>query len=100
MSHQSTQRTCHGCGVHFVTAVLAEFGQFPLQIHFWQQIWRYHHRTVALDDIRLVKLAMLSGCTLINDQAITATADKSWHFHLGCFFEHYRSHFNYCRLIK
>ena len=68
--------------------VLAESGRFPLQIHFWQQILRYHHRTVALDDTRLVGLAMLSGCTLSNDQAITATADESWHFHLGCFLEH------------
>ena len=27
-----------------------------------------------------------------DDQAITATADKSWHFHLGCFLEHYTGH--------
>ena len=36
---------------------LAKFGRFPLQIHFWQQISRYH-RTAALDNTRLVKLAM------------------------------------------
>ena len=66
-----------------------KFGQFPLQIHFWQQILRYHHRTVALDDTRLLEHAMLSGCTLSDGQAIAATADKSWHFHLGCFLEHY-----------
>ena len=29
--------------------VLAEFGKFPLQVHFWQQILRFHHRVVALD---------------------------------------------------
>ena len=57
--------------------VLAEFGRIPLQIHFWQQILRYHHRTVALDDTRHVELAMLSGCTLSDNQAITATADKT-----------------------
>lgn len=44
--------------------VLAEFGHFPLQVHFWQQIVRCHHRTVALDNARLIKLAMVSGCTL------------------------------------
>jgi len=60
--------------------VLAEFGRFPLQIHFWQQISRYHHRTVALNNTRLVKLAMLSGCTLSDGQAITATTQKKWHF--------------------
>ncbi len=27
--------------------VLAELGRFPLQVHFWQQILRYHHRTIA-----------------------------------------------------
>ena len=39
--------------------VLAELGRFPLQIHFWQQILRYYHRTIALDNVRLVKLAIL-----------------------------------------
>ena len=32
---------------------------------------------------------MLSGCTLSIHQAITAKTNKSWHFHLGCFVEHY-----------
>ena len=41
--------------------VLAELGRFPLPIHFWQQILRYHHRTIALDNVRLVKLAMVDG---------------------------------------
>ena len=27
--------------------VLAEFGRFPLQVHFWQQILRYRHKTVV-----------------------------------------------------
>ena len=33
-------------------------------LHFWQQILRYHYRVVASDDSRLVKLAMVDGCTL------------------------------------
>ena len=73
----------HLLGVRISTKneiVLAEFGRFPLQIHFRQQILRYHHRTVAWNDTCLVKLAMLGGCTLSNDQANTATPDKSWHF--------------------
>ena len=57
--------------------VLAQFGGISLQIHFWQQIVRYHHRKVALHDTRVVKLAILSGCTFSDDQAITATAGKS-----------------------
>jgi len=28
--------------------VLAELGRFPLQVHFWQQILRYHHRTTCV----------------------------------------------------
>ena len=55
--------------------VLAEFGRFQLQVPFWQQILRDHHRTVALDN---VKLALVSGYTLGADQAVTA-AIKGWH---------------------
>ena len=60
--------------------VLAELGRFPSQIHFWQQILRYHHRTIALDNVRLVKLAMVDGFAL--DQ--TAVKD-SWQHYLGGF---------------
>jgi len=28
--------------------------------NFWQQILRYHHRTIALDNVRLVKHAMMA----------------------------------------
>ena len=65
---------------------LAEFGRFPLHVHFWQHILRYHHRTVALDNTRLVKLAMLSGCTLGSgaDQSVTA-ASKGWQCHVEHF---------------
>ena len=37
----------HLLGVRTCTAneiVFAEFGRFPLQVHFWQQILRYYHR--------------------------------------------------------
>ena len=64
--------------------VLAEFGRFPLQIHFWQQILCYHHRTVALDNTRLVQLALVGGCTLGADQSVTA-ANKGWQCHVGSF---------------
>ena len=64
--------------------MLTEFGHFPLQVHFWQQILRYHHRTVALDNTRLVKLAMVSSCTLGADQSVT-TANKGWQCHVGSF---------------
>ena len=48
--------------------VLAELDCFPPQIHFWQQSLRYHHRTIALDIVRLVKLAMIDGFAL--DQTV------------------------------
>ena len=58
--------------------VLAELGRFPLQIHFWLRILRYHHRTIALDNTRLVNLAMVDGF------AIGQTAVKdSWQHFLG-----------------
>ena len=60
--------------------VYAELGRFPLQIHFLQQILRYHHtiRTIALDSVRLVKLAVVGGF------AIGQTAVKgSWQRCIG-----------------
>jgi len=60
--------------------VLAELGRFPLQVHFWQQILRYHHRTSALDNMHLVKLAMVDGFALNQ----TAVKD-SWQHYLGAF---------------
>ena len=41
--------------------VLAEVDQFPLQIHFWQRILRFHHSTVGLDNVCLAELAMVDG---------------------------------------
>ena len=58
--------------------VLAELGRFPLQVHFWQQVLCHHHSTAALDNVRLVKLAMVVGFAL--DQ--TAGMD-SWQHYLG-----------------
>ena len=72
-------------GVRTCTAneiVLAEFGRFPLQVHFWQQILRYHHR-----DTRLVKLAMVDGCTLSSSQSVTAATTKGWQYYVGSFLE-------------
>ena len=45
---------------------------------------RYHHRTVALDNARLVKLAMVGGFTLGADQSVTA-ANKGWQCHVESF---------------
>ena len=38
--------------------VLADFGRFPLQAHFGQQILRYHNQVCALPNSRLDKLAL------------------------------------------
>ena len=80
----------HLLGVTTCTAneiVLAEFGRFPLQVHFWQQILRYHHRVVALDNSRLVKLAMVDGCTLHVSESVTAAAatNKGWQYFIESF---------------
>ena len=50
---------------------LAELSRFPSQIHFWQQILRDHHRTIALDNVRLVKLATLMALHWIRQQSKT-----------------------------
>ena len=73
----------HLLGVRTCTAieiVLAEFGRFPLQVHFWQQILRYHHRVVALDNSRLVKLAIVDCCTLSVSESVTAETKKIWQY--------------------
>jgi len=56
--------------------VLADLGRFPLQVHFWQQILRYHHRTIALDNVRLVKLAMVDGFAVDSSQRQLAALSR------------------------
>ena len=68
--------------------VLAEFGRFPLQIQIWQQILRYYHITLALDNTPPVKLAMINSCSLGADQSVTAV-NKGWQCHVGSFLAHY-----------
>jgi len=58
--------------------VLAELGRFPLQDNCWQQILHYHHRTIAIDNMRPLKLAM------IDSFALNQTAVKdSWQHSLA-----------------
>ena len=64
--------------------VLAELGRFPLQVHFWQQILRHHHMTIALDNVRLVKLAMYDGFAL-HQTAVKFVFKDSWQHYLGDF---------------
>jgi len=60
--------------------VLADLGGFQLQVHFWQQILRDHHGTIALDNVRVVALAMVDGFAL-NQTAVKG----SWQHYLGDF---------------
>ena len=46
--------------------VLAELGRFPLQIHFWLRVLRYHHRTMHLTMHDLSKLQWLMAQTAVN----------------------------------
>ena len=60
--------------------VLAELGRFPLQISFWLRILHCHHRTIAPDNARHVRIAMVDGF------AIGQSAVKgSWQHFLGDF---------------
>lgn len=40
--------------------VLAESGPFPLQLHWWQQVLKYH-RIMDVSDTRLIRGAFLEG---------------------------------------
>ncbi len=55
-----------------------------LCIDLCQQILRYHHRTIVLDNVRLVKLAMVDGFAL--DQ--TAVTDSWQHYLSGFLYGH------------
>ena len=80
----------HLLGVRMCTAneiVFAEVGRFPLQIHFWQQILHYHHRVIALDNSRLVKLTLVDGCALGTHQSVLAAANKGWQYYVGLLLE-------------
>ena len=50
--HRSLRK--HLLGVKTCSAnetVLAEFGRFLLQVHYWQHVGCYHHRVVAIETI-------------------------------------------------
>ena len=50
--------------------VLAELGRYPLQIHFWQQIMRYHNRFLKLSTVtHLSKTALIAGSQFDSDVA-------------------------------
>ena len=88
----------HLLGVKTCTAneiILAEFSTFPLQVSFWQQILRYHHRVVASDNFRLVKLAMVDRCIWSLSQSVTATSNKGWQYYVGLFLkQHWQQPFH------
>ena len=58
--------------------VLAEFGRFPLQMHFWQQNLRYHNRVRALPNSRLDKLALIDGFWDINPPHRVEALSGNW----------------------
>ena len=57
---------------------LAEFGRFPLQIHFWQQILRHHNRVRALPNSRLDKLALIDGFWDMNPPHRVEALSGNW----------------------
>ena len=58
--------------------VLAGFGRFPLQIHLWQQILRYHNRVRALPNSRLDKLALIDGFWDMNPPHRVEALSGNW----------------------
>ncbi len=64
--------------------VLAELGRYPLQVRFWQQIMKYHQRTLGLDGTRLVTLAMLDGFGY-SDGKVWVDKGAEWQEQLNCF---------------
>lgn len=71
--------------------MLAEFGRYPLQIRFWQQILRYHNRAVRLPDSRLVKLALVDGAQL-QDGNVIDQQKQGWRASVSAFLSEQPSH--------
>ncbi len=68
--------------------VLAEFGRYPLQFHYWQQILRFHNRALRMpsETPRLVQLALIEGAVLQDEgQVSEASTAKNWRRSLGAF---------------
>lgn len=67
--------------------VLAEFGRYPLQIHFWQQILRFHNRALKLPNERLIKIALVDGMELsqVSVEGVAEGHDKGWRPNLAEF---------------
>ena len=57
--------------------VLAEFGRYPLQIHFWQQVLRYHNRVLKLNNSHLVKIAFSEGAVFVDGHVVELRA-QGW----------------------
>ena len=57
--------------------VLAEFGRYPLLIHFWQQVLRYHNRVLKLNNSRLVKIAFSEGAGFVDGRVLEIRA-QGW----------------------
>ena len=66
---------------------LAEFGRFPLQIHFWQQVLRYHNRATNLPPTRLVSLALIDGLVEANDEWFDTYESGTWRSELDTFLQ-------------
>ena len=64
--------------------VLAEFGRYPLQTHFWQQVLRFHNRAVKMPNSRLVKLALVDGAQMQNDHVVDLQ-QKCWRSNVSTF---------------
>ena len=64
--------------------VLAEFGRYPLQTHFWQQVLRFQNRAVKMENSRLVKLALVDGAQLQNNLVVDLQK-KCWRSHVSAF---------------
>lgn len=68
--------------------VLAEFGRYPLQFHYWQQILRFHNRALRMpsEKPRLVQLALVEGAVLQDEgQGSEASAARNWRHSLDAF---------------
>ena len=64
--------------------VLAEFGRYPLQTHYWQQVLRFHNRAIKMPDSCLVKLAMIDGVQL-QDNHVMDLQKNCWRLNFSAF---------------
>ncbi len=92
----------HWLGIRKSTAneiVLADLRRFALQTHLLQQNLRYHHKTMGLDSMRLVPVAMMEGFKFQTNGTVQVNSALCWRKALVTFLAKQQNLFHKCEIV-